>query len=318
MSTREEVEALQAWSLREATSLDQMTSRAQQVAWGLWLALGFGSWWSADQVTEVVRRTETIVQAGRVEAGNLGAIYMRQVLASLNAARVPTFRLDLPEARLGADLSEVYARPAEAYRMTYALTEDPAAASAAAKQRLDTLVADDLLIARRDGEHQQMAEAGVDAYRRIVHPERSKTGVCGLCLAASDRVYSIKTLLPIHDECKCTVAPDSDAAAEAVRIDLERLYRDAGRTTDGRALKKVRYQINEHGELGPVLGRAGDNFQRKGEAPKGDPIARARKELAALEPVLESLQRRAAAGEDVSAPLAYQIARVTKLRAIAA
>ncbi|NUO57321.1 MAG: hypothetical protein HOV78_11695 [Hamadaea sp.] len=309
-------EQLQTLSLREATAAEQTAANAQRAAWALWAS--FAGWYSAEQVAALARQTAAISQQGRQVAGNLGMAYMREVLAGLRGAGVPTIRLDLPDARLGADLEQVYSRPAEAYKLTYALTEDPAAATKAAQDRLTTLVRDDLLVARRDGEHQQMKAAKVEHYRRIVHPERSKTGVCGLCLAAADRVYTIAKLLPIHDDCKCTTAPDGDAAAEVIKVDLEQLYKDAGGTTDGRALKQVRYQVNEHGELGPVLGVKGQNFQRRGEAPKGDPIERARKELAALEPVLASLERRSAAGEDVAAALAYQVNRVTKLRAIAA
>ena len=37
--------------------------------------------------------------------------------------------------------------------------------------------------------------------------------------------------------------------------DLNRLYEHAGGTTAGAALKKTRYQIVQHNELGPVLTR---------------------------------------------------------------
>lgn len=309
-------EELQMWSRQEAAAAQRITDSTQRSAWALWASLG--AWYSAQQVDAVAMRSAEIVQPARQVAGDLGAAYIREVLAGLSAVRERAPQIDLPAARLGADLADVYARPAEAYRLTYALTEDTTAALDAARGRLETLVRDDLLIARRDGEHQQMLEAGVEHYRRIVHPERSKTGVCGLCLAASDRVYSIKELLPVHDECQCTVAPDSDAAAEAVKVDLEAIYKAAGGTSDGRALKEVRFQVNEHGELGPVLGVKGQRFQRQGEAPKGDPTERARKELTALEPVLASLERRSASGEDVADALAYQVNRVTKLRRIAA
>lgn len=310
------VDQLQAWSQREAAGAEQVAVTTQQSIWALWLA--FDAWYASDQVDELAKRSVTILQPARQRVGDLGAAYIREILAGLRAVRRKAPAIDLPAARLGADLGQVYARPAEAYRLTYSLTEDPAAARAAAQTRLTSLVADDLLVARRDGAHEQMREADVEHYRRIVHPERSRTGVCGLCLAASDRVYSIKVLLPIHGGCQCTVAPDSQAAGQTVKVDLEQIYRDAGGTTDGRALKQVRYQVNDHGELGPVLGVKGQHFQGAGEAPKGDPIERARKELAALEPVLASLEKRAASGEDVSNPLAYQLDRVAKLRAIAA
>lgn len=307
---------LQMWSRQEAAAAQNVTDATQRTLWAFWGT--FSAWYSAKQVSDLAQRSVSIVQPARQTAGDLGAAYVREVVAGLAAVRERAPKIELPAARLGADLTEVYSRPAEAYRLTYALTEDADAALAAAHLRLDTLARDDLLVARRDGEHQQMRASKVEHYRRIVHPELSETGVCGLCLAASDRIYTIDELLPIHDECKCTVAPDSDVADQSVKVDLEQLYKDAGGTTDGRALKKVRYQVNDHGELGPVLGVKGQRFQKQGEAPLGDPIDRARKELAALEPVLTSLEKRAAAGEDVAGALAYQTSRVTKLRRIAA
>ena len=308
-------EQLQMWARQEAAAAQTATANVQRSIWTLWAT--FAAWYSASQVADLASRSTTVVQPARQVAGNLGAAYMREVLAGLTAVRRRAPQVDLPPARQGADLAQVYARPAEAYRLTFALTDDPDAARDAAEQRLQALVRDDLLLARRDGEHEQMRLAGVERYRRIVHPELSATGVCGLCLAAADRVYTIDELLPVHDRCKCTVAPDSDAAAEAVAVDLAQLYKDAGGTTDGRALKKVRYQVNEHGELGPVLGVKGQRFQAQGEAPPGDPATRARKELDALEPVLASLERRDRSGEDVAGPLEYQRNRIAKLRAIA-
>jgi hypothetical protein len=307
---------LQVLARREAQVADDLTSNAQRAAWALWVS--FAGWYTASQVRDLAQQSSGISNAGRQAVGNLGIAYIREVLAGLRAARVGQIRLDLPAARLGADLVQVYSRPAEAYRSTYAATEDTTAALAAARTRLDTLVADDMLVARRDGAHQQMVASQVTEYRRIIHPELSKTGVCGLCLAASDHVYSIKTLLPIHDDCWCTVAPITDTydPGDVNVVDLGVLYTAAG-STSGRDLKKVRFEVNQHGELGPVLTKQGHRFLRQGDAPKGDPIERARKELAALEPVLSSLERRATGGEDITGPLTYQRNRVAKLRAIA-
>ena len=50
-----------------------------------------------------------------------------------------------------------------------------------------------------------MISAGVEKYKRVVHPNESATGSCPLCLLASTRVYYVSTLLPIHIRCKCDV-----------------------------------------------------------------------------------------------------------------
>jgi hypothetical protein len=34
------------------------------------------------------------------------------------------------------------------------------------------------------------ADLRVTGYRRVVHPELSRTGTCGLCIVASDQVYN--------------------------------------------------------------------------------------------------------------------------------
>ena len=110
-------------------------------------------------------------------------------------------------------------------------------------------------LADRTASNGTLQAAGVTHYRRVIHPELSKGGTCGMCVVASDRVYKTGTLMPIHANCECTVAPiagDDDPGHRINAADLRRLYGDAGGT--GRAgLKRTRYRIDEHGELGPVL-----------------------------------------------------------------
>ncbi len=92
-------------------------------------------------------------------------------------------------------------------------------------------------------------------YRRVLHPELSKGGSCGLCIVAADRWYSTMQLLPLHANCKCGVAPagdDSDPGFQLNQKDLQNLYSEAGGNTADR-LKSVRVQTITNGELGPVL-----------------------------------------------------------------
>lgn len=102
----------------------------------------------------------------------------------------------------------------------------------------------------------------VVGYRRVLHPELSKTGVCGLCLVAADRRYAVAELMPIHALCKCEVAPVVEAGGAVEdpgkalnRADLDRVY-SAGGGTDAALLKRVRIRIDEHGELGEVIAPA--------------------------------------------------------------
>ncbi len=96
--------------------------------------------------------------------------------------------------------------------------------------------------------------------------------------------------------------------------DLQKLYDDAG-SSKAADLKRTRYRVDEHGELGPVLEYA-DKPRRDLATSPANSAERAAKELAALLPVLESLEARAVAGQDVSGPLGYQRDRIAQLRGL--
>lgn len=102
----------------------------------------------------------------------------------------------------------------------------------------------------------QVGKVVVIGYRRIIHPEKSKGGVCGLCVAAADRWYTRKNLKPLHDRCKCDVLPittESDPGFDLNSADLAAAY-GAAHTTDGYALKQVRFK-GSPGELETVRER---------------------------------------------------------------
>lgn len=327
---------IQSWALQQARQVEAQKARTQSTIWTLFAGWFLSRWYDTPAAMQpTIQQATDLVEHSRAIAGNLGIAYAAEVAAGVVGARIRPINLQLPAARRGADLRLVYSRPVEAFRREYSRTGDETSARAAARARLDQLVEMDLTLARRDGEHQGLGLSGDQAgnlttttgdeveilgYRRIVHPELSLGGVCGLCLAASDRLYRVAELLPIHARCKCTIAPVTTEydPAEANEVDLEAIYAAAGGTTAGKELKKTRWTVNEHGEYGPVLSGADDTFQRAGDAPKGDPIARARAELAALEPVLARLEERAAAGEDVSGPLTWQQDRIARLREVLA
>lgn len=131
--------------------------------------------------------------------------------------------------------------------------------------RAERMVNDDIAMAGRDAYRDAMnaAPPQVIGYRRVVHPELTKTGEsCGLCIAASTRIYKKKELMPLHNLCKCErveVYSFGDPGDQINEDDLGELYSDAvpddedGSSTDGRDLKRQRYTVFEHPELGPVL-----------------------------------------------------------------
>lgn len=181
----------------------------------------------------------------------------------------------------------VFRRPAMAYR--YEASRGSPTAEQAANQRIDDLVDTNLMLAQRLAQQEVLAQAvdlnrgggpQIIGHRRVIHPEMSKGGTCGMCIAASHRLYRVDELMPIHDRCECTsaaVTKDHDPADELNTSDLD-LYGDAGGNTAAH-LKRTRYQIDEHGELGPVLVPKKPYKPRK--AKPGGKRAKARPESAA-------------------------------------
>jgi hypothetical protein len=151
------------------------------------------------------------------------------------------------------------------------------------------------------------------------------SGYYRLHIAASDRIYHVGQLLPIHGNCKCTIAAvteDYDPADDLNAIDLNQLYKDSGGTS-GAHLKRTRYQVDEHGELGPVLVPKAKYKPRSqkskvrvgGTALLSDQPARAdvaKHQIGVLEANLAKM--RAEGVSDDSSKVAYHLKLIAKLR----
>lgn len=164
-----------------------------------------------------------------------------------------------------------YDRPAEQARYALSKGATPAEASEKAVKKAVQLAKDDLMLTRRKAPMKVIQSSDkVIGYRRVIMPELSRSGTCGLCLAASTRVYRKSELLPIHTNCLCEIMPITktrDPARLFNEEDLQRLYEVAGGNTAGDLLG-VRYTVGEHGELGPVLERV--HKERLGLSPTRD------------------------------------------------
>jgi hypothetical protein len=140
------------------------------------------------------------------------------------------------------------------------------------RQRVEQLAGTDVALAQREATVQ-----AIDADERMVGYRRVLTGrSCAFCATASTQRYHRKQLMPLHSFCDCGVAPifaSSDpgqvinrpllqSLKEAAKQDGQKDYWAARHVTvdeDGTVnLPKV--TVREHGELGPVLTRAGDHF----------------------------------------------------------
>lgn len=313
-----QVAAAGVWLDQYAAQSEQLKERAAATLQGAWM--GFAAWYDTAAVMALSREMAEVSMSAQQTMAGLAAEYVRQLLVVLDAPP-PTSRVPTPAVRNGADLRLVHSRPAEQFRRAIATGADPDDALDLASQRAANLARTDLSLVERDVEHRQLEDAGVQRYRRVIRPELSESGSCGLCVVAADRIYRVRELMPIHPpHCKCktmAIVGADDPGIRLNREDLERLYAAAG-STSGDDLKRIRVTVNEHGELGPILSRAGHDFRRQRDVPLERDPARAARMLEKTVPVLQRLEERAAAGEDVAGPLTYQQNLVERLRRIAA
>ncbi len=137
----------------------------------------------------------------------------------------------------------------------------------------------------------ELARGGVVGARRVIHPEASAGGTCGLCVAAATRKYKTSQLQPIHDRCKCTVLPiikvgrneiDPGNDVNYSDIDLDKAYKQLEGSTrsklsnqrfvpgdDGKLCRKAKEPKTQTGGTGdgkkPPLNKQGNS---SGESPK--------------------------------------------------
>lgn len=284
---------------------------------GGWWSL-FTGWYAASQVREAAARAAEVSLAAQQATTGLFTEYTAQVAAAMSGSpRVEVPKVVLEPVRNGADPLLVHARPAAVFKRTFALTADDDEALRRAVERAIQLAETDIMLAARQAQQKAMAELGLRGYRRVLRPELSESGPCGLCVVAADRVYRTGELMPIHGRCKCLTVPvggELDPGWRLNRDDLDRLYKTAG-STSAKDLKRLRVSVNEHGELGPVLTVAGQRFT--GPDDLAVDVEQAVRDLERLTSVLNILTARAAAGEELSDQLAYQRSLIARLRTAA-
>ena len=178
------------------------------------------------------------------------------------------------ELRGGTDPETVFGRVAEQFRYAASTGASEAESRQAALTRLETIADDNLKLAERHVTRESYAKSKVvTGYRRIVHPELSTTGTCGLCIAAADRRYRKAELLPCHGHCRCTTLPiigKTDPGLALNSASIKALYSAAG-GTDASALSNTRYTVEDHSELGPILREAGQRFLTRTQADNRPP-----------------------------------------------
>jgi hypothetical protein len=179
--------------------------------------------------------------------------------------------------------ADPYGRLADTWRYE-TIVKGASEADAIAKvvARAEAVVDTDIALAVRAQEIETARRRGVTFYRRVLHPELAESGLsCGLCIVASDRVYSVeKFKRELHDHCHCEMLPIENGVDPGLNIntaDLESLYGAAGRLRDpdnpdaretgggkrqGGALKRIRARLDEDGRVVDISKNQGGKVVR--------------------------------------------------------
>ena len=280
----------------------------------------FDGWYSDPLVDELAGLLGMIADGAARNGALVSDAYLTSVMRQMGELPVSGPDVVQGSARAGVTSADAYARLASKYRYHLSTGVDKPRALDLIIKRADRMVATDVSLGAREQSRATMAANGVKLYRRVIRPELSQGGTCGLCFVAADRKYSTMDLMPIHDGCRCLpmlITDDNDPGLSLNAEDLQAVYDAAGGSTKGADLKRVRIQVDEHGELGPVLSEAKHHTRTKEEVVKDSSqptLEHARQSLAALEKALADSHAAAAAGEDRDAPIAYLTGRITKIK----
>lgn len=260
---------------REHASIVEALIRALLQLW-----LPFSWWGRPDMVNAAAAASAVHVDAATRRARRLSRAFMIRQLELMQAMPETLPPIIDTYERGGTPIVEVYKRPAR--QLEHRIREDRKKVEREAGEtppwpervsdeqwktftdRLTSIVEDDLAATARDEAQKVLWSAPrVVGYRRVIHPEFSKTGTCGLCVVASSRFYTKSELMPLHDKCKCTISPitaKQDLGLRLNREDLDALYKAAG-SSYAEDLKRIKVEVREHGELGPILTERGDAFR---------------------------------------------------------
>lgn len=278
-----------------------------------------------DRAPLVAAQLAASVRTAQEATADLTWAYLDAALQEASERPSPG-RMRLADRPRGVDPALVWDRPLKAYRLAVSSGETAEYALTQAVERALSIADDDLTLAVRQAAAQHSVKTPwVTGQRRVIHPELSAGGTCGLCIAASDRIYRPGKLLPIHDRCRCgtaEVTKNVDPGNSLNNLSLGDLYEAAG-STAADALKGTRWKVTEHGELGPVLTPKKASPRTPAEVAEDtgrrmDPREMARRQALAVERSIADLEERAARGEDVTVALASERRLLDRLRKRAA
>jgi hypothetical protein len=225
----------------------------------------------AADIASLVEAVVPVVEGGLGQMAAMTDAYLatiESIATGEPTAPVGVDRLTTETLR-GTPASEVYTRPGTT--VWTALSEGKAFPDAW-QQGLDRLLSlgtTDLQLAKTHTSRSILAgKDDVIVYRRVLEGPKS----CGMCIVASTQRYHKGDLMPIHGGCDCSVLPiyGADPKQRILepdllddvrdRLDERGLYDQTRKTGDDIPRYQDVIVVHEHGELGPVLTRKGDEF----------------------------------------------------------
>lgn len=288
-ATAEQVEQARILIEQQAASRERAVTAA--IALAVANTRSFNDWYSTASITAWALRLALAMEAiQRNLARQTDAFLARQATLMTGRTVRPVGAIDVATLRQGITHPGAYGRVADQFRYQQSRIDAGAKLAIEAGGTVERAVAPDLQPAIEAAVERAAAVAETDTqlvvreqarqfmtrqseavpeqrrligYRRIVHPELSAGGSCGMCIVASTRLYKRDDLMPIHTHCNCLPMPiyaGADPGGIVNDTDLERFYAEAG-GKQAEELKRTRYQVDEHGELGPVLSQRGTAFR---------------------------------------------------------
>lgn len=305
--------------LVDAYSQQRAALTAVAVRLAVQAVIKFAGWYSTGEIKAMTGQLAAQMESAQRHTASLTDAYLTRVLTIMRGQPMKAKgAIGITDLRQGVTHPGVYGRLADQYRYEVAMATPPEVAIQHVAKRAELLARTDIDLAFRAQVPASLDVKRVTGYRRVIHPELSKGGTCGLCIAASDRTYARESLMPLHGRCECSVLPvigDNDPAHAMNQTDLNKLYNDAG-STAAADLKRTRYDVHDHSELGPTLTLKGDSWRSKRavDDDTGKPITVTPEKARSLIAAFEASNAKAAGNPALAKMVDFNNSRIADLR----
>lgn len=232
--------------------------------------------WRDDDIERLLATVAPRVQAGQQRISDLTDAYIGRVAADQGyTVTGRTFEATTRNLR-GITDETLYARPLATMHDTLSKGQSVTAAVAAGKNRLQSIVATNLQLAKTHSGRRAMRSGGVRAFERVLTGREN----CALCVIASTQRYWVSELAPIHPGCDCSSRPlEADPNTQIIHPDRLDAIHTAVESEFGASDRGARFidgrndisdyldliVVRDHGELGPVLTWRDQHFTTKSE-----------------------------------------------------